>query len=578
MKLDLRWDAQFDVETAKIVGRIADDVKGEYVDLIERIGTHQAGGTDWWVSDLASLNPQASRLYEHLWKLALVEELVGSHVPISEIRVETRSLRKVLARWLQSGHQGNSIRVTGGYRFDSQILLGSLLRVAMHGFRTLARVLAGKRDGRAEVLRVNKPLTLIDIYAGDSQIQEGRFVDRFYGDLMNRIPEEARETTYYIPLYYGKRWLLGGLINRLRSTRERFLFPEDFLRFRDYLFAAAFGLRFARFKMPSVSFREFDITPLLKTEKLWAIRSGNSVESLLRMRFALRLRERGVRLRFVLNWFENQSVDKGFNWGFRNSFPETPVVGYQGFYPSDEQFFRFPTALEHERKVIPEKVFVIGVGLAEGIKRFCPDLRVDVAPAFRFSYILQDIVAPSPRSKYVVLVALPIGAADANYVMNMVEEACLDLSPDDFHFLIKPHPAAKAPKVRNLPSSMELVKRDFITVLGESSLVIAYASSTGMEALLSGRRVIVPGNLRGPTIHSIPSDAPSQSWQLVYSAADLAQAIRAFCRSATAEEPTEGWYRMRAHYCEPVTTDGVARLMGLGPHQTSSDREVGAPA
>jgi hypothetical protein len=106
-------------------------------------------------------------------------------------------------------------------------------------------------------------------------------------------------------------------------------------------------LRIAFLNIPRQEFLEFEITPLIKSE-LWSMTAFTQVcIALLNYRFTYRLKEKGVRLRLVVDWFENQITDKGWNAGFRKFFPETPTLGYAGYlvplnwlarYPSEGEF------------------------------------------------------------------------------------------------------------------------------------------------------------------------------------------------------------------------------------------------
>ena len=73
----------------------------------------------------------------------------------------------------------------------------------------------------------------------------------------------------------------------------------------------------------------------------------------------LKLKLKSIKIRKVVNWFENQSLDKGWNYGFRKFFPKSKTIGYQGFTPQPEYMNSLPTDYEKKYKVIPEKIISI---------------------------------------------------------------------------------------------------------------------------------------------------------------------------------------------------------------------------
>ena len=73
----------------------------------------------------------------------------------------------------------------------------------------------------------------------------------------------------------------------------------------------------------------------------------------------MRLSQKKLQIKKIVNWFENQIVDKGWNFGFRKYFPNSDIIGYQGFLFYGQYLNTFPSQEEFNSKVIPKKVYVI---------------------------------------------------------------------------------------------------------------------------------------------------------------------------------------------------------------------------
>ena len=92
----------------------------------------------------------------------------------------------------------------------------------------------------------------------------------------------------------------------------------------------------------------------------------------------------GAKIKKVVNWFENQPIDKGYIFGLRCYYPEVKIKGYQGFIISyDYNFNVIPTPYEVENKLCVDEVLVMGKKLTPYFK----NINVNVAPAFRFSFL-----------------------------------------------------------------------------------------------------------------------------------------------------------------------------------------------
>ena len=89
----------------------------------------------------------------------------------------------------------------------------------------------------------------------------------------------------------------------------------------------------------------------------------------------------------VIDWFENTTVDKGWNYGFRKFYPKTTVLGYQNFTLYRQFMCLHPSKAEYSYKVIPNKIIVIGKAYKKARKEFCKEIKVSVGPALRFEHL-----------------------------------------------------------------------------------------------------------------------------------------------------------------------------------------------
>ena len=132
--------------------------------------------------------------------------------------------------------------------------------------------------------------------------------------------------------------------------------------------------------------------------------------------FARKLKQKSIKIRKVVNWFENQSLDKGWNYGFRKFFPKSKTIGYQGFTPQPEYMNTLATDYEKKYKILPEKIISIGRNFVNFKKEFCKDLDIIQGPALRFN----DLFNSSFHIKKLYTIVLFLEGASKKNDQNLI--------------------------------------------------------------------------------------------------------------------------------------------------------------
>jgi len=567
MKLYFTADAKVNPEHSVLFNQIAVDIHKPFTDLIESISRQHAKSIDWWISSPASRNTIASPLFHYCCCLALLQELFRTKKHLSEIITDSRAFKEILEDYLAG--QGISTKVTL-VRLSLKNRLKEILRPVYTLFgiplQHLILFIMAKRTQYLRKPLPSDPLTLIDTFVMHGYIEK----DRYYPGLMDALSEKEKECVWFVPHLYGFRlWRYMSVIKQLRKSKRNFVLKEDYLKFRDYLFALGHFLRIRALKLKSCLFQEVNISRLIREEMRSFRGIGSSYNPLLNFCFAKRLKEVGVKLRLVIDWFENQDIDKGWNAGFRRFFPDVETIGYQGFIVTTHYLCMYPTEEEKKSKVIPHKTFVIGCGLTQLAQRFCPTLDVKVAPAFRFQHVWRKRNHFPTANGHTVLVALPMMINEAVHIFKLLVPAANEMA-DDTHFWIKPHPTISQSQIQGAfgagwPEQFEFVGGDFSDCAEKSNLLISNASSVCMETLAKGIPVIIISSSFGLTQNPIPESITSDIWRLCYSPKEIKTAIQ-FYKSLTPEKIKnfeEVGRKIREEYFEPVTRERVRMFLRL---------------
>ncbi len=568
MKLYFTVDTRTNPEHSILYNQIAVDIRKPFINIIESISKQHAESIDWWVSSPASRNTIASPLFHYCCCFALLQELIRANKHLAEIITDSKAFKKILEEYLVG--QGIGVKVTLA-RLSMKQYLAEILRPAY----TLLRIpiqhlilsLIAKRTQHLRKSFPPNPLTLIDTIVMRDYIER----DRNYPGLLDVLSVKERKSVWFVPLLHRIRpWQYMSIIKQLRRCKRNFVLKEDYLKLRDCLFASwGHVLRIRTLKIKLCFFHGVDIAGLIQEDmKRWK-GVESSYSSLLNYRFARRLKEADVKLRLVIDWFENQNIDRGWNAGFRRYFPKVKTIGYQGFIVSPHYLCMYPTREEKDNRVIPHKVAVIGKGLAQSVRRFCSDLDVSIAPAFRFQHVWRKKKYLPAENIFTILVALPLPISEAVYILKLLDSVIRNNT--DTQLCIKPHPATSETQIRKVygvacSRQFQFVNEDFEDCVEKSNLlIISSASSTCMETTAKGIPVIIVASQHGLINNPIPESIVDDIWQLCYSPEEIKKAIQFYQNRSPYQikRHEQVGRNIRPEYFEPVTRKGVKKFLDI---------------
>lgn len=569
MQIDFSKSGRLSVSQAKQLTAVADRARGWYNEMIEKLSEGNEGNIDWWVSDVASRNTYASFLFRDCCYTLLAMELLESG-EIDEVVVDSKALSQVLMKLCEK----KKIRVRVIFKrgclqpilFLLKGVLGYIYTLVIHVFRyLLCRFVL---PPSAEPLPTN--CTLIDLFILDQSFASGQFKDRYYEDFGGFLTEKECAAHVYMPTLLVSFRHLIGVIRALRSLDKRFLLGDDVLKVSDYVHAWAYPFRNSCFAPKEILMDGFDVSPLIRQAWLEQLFSSSAMEALLKFRFARRLKERGISVRLVIDWFENQNIDKGSNAGFRKFYPETPIIGYQGFDTQKYYLCAYPNRAEHRGGVLPHTIAVCGHAMVEERRQFFPELDVVTAPAFRYMRAWNNRAVKEKSDDLRVLIPLPLETdSAAGIVSAAIEFICL-LPPSSVQFWLKPHPAAHLEKIlhrvgMSMPPEIKVVEGDFYEYLEQVDMLMGNVSSTTLEAIAWGIPVIIVANRYGITHNPIPETVPDDMWRLCYTKEEMGEAISRYAARSTEDRMRSAAIGrlVRELYFEPVTRESVRTFLRL---------------
>ena len=572
MRLDLTGSVSLRREHAAQLDAIAAELRRPYVDLVSQLGAPYGADLDWWVPPLASRNTYVCPLFRRLCQVELARRLSAAG-GISGIVVDTPAMAELLRETVSPNVQVLSALTPARWRLG--MVLDILRRLAATLYACAGRYAFPRLIPPHGRSLPREPITLVDTFMYPESIRDGAFCDRHYPGMMEMLDDDERRRVFWAPVYYRVR-NHARLFSRLRACRDNLLLAEDYLRFGDYAYAIGHFLR-GRHALPDVDFLGLGIGPLVREAHAEAHAGSGSIEGLLRHRFALRLREAGVKLQRVVEWFENQEIDHGAVSGWLTFHPDTHVVGYQGFLASRTYLCMFPLDSERALGLLPHSVGVMGPALAEPAREFCPGLEVTTAPAFRFDALWHLPNENPPHEGVTVLVSLPLDAGQTRQILEVLGTA-IGRSPefDGWQVRIKPHPAFPRDQFEEgatmgLQSGWTLVEGDLDGLIEEADLFVGNASSACVQAIVHGVPVAVVGGRARPTLNPIPEWVDGALWSVCHCAEDLRETLTrlARCDGETRARRRGAGASVRERLFRPVTRTAVLELLGLPQAETA---------
>ena len=182
------------------------------------------------------------------------------------------------------------------------------------------------------------------------------------------------------------------------------------------------GVTFYELKVSTkkIFLNDFEVTELLLKEYQLHGSFYTSQLALLHYRFVQRLKESGLKIHGVINFFENQIQDKGFNRGISDYFGNIHHVGYEGYSPVSPLYLScFPTSLELRSRVIPPKIAICGDGYINSVFRYLPGHKWIKVPLFRTSRIWKSSYTLPQERPFTFLLALSHLRQDCEYFISL---------------------------------------------------------------------------------------------------------------------------------------------------------------
>ncbi len=525
MKLNLAKNGSLGTEQAKLLTEIERHSRKRFNAYIGELVKHNKVEGLVWLARVTSRNTFAGTLYDKLCKLSLLKHLLAKNESISVIIVDSAGMYEAVDQIMAKHSLAPRVVLKRNYKNNLFYLL------ATNVFKSLYLVLNMwlwpkliPRSIRPDA----KPAILIDTFLyPDSYKADSGLLSRNYPGLLDNV---AHITDKYdvvlMPTFYHIRTPLQFILAYWRTYRtdEKVLLKEYYLKAGDYLKALIknYSIPFKINKYPE--WDGLNISKIILEERNGEYSTTTLLNSLLLYYFLRRLSKQKKKLALVIDWNENQVIDRALNLAIKKYHPETYVVGYQGFIVPGYYLSVNPTPYELTGETLPQEMCVIGKSYKEEKLAQCEKLYVSIAPAYRFKDIIRlynERSQQKPENR--VVVALPLFLPSCNEILTLCEKVAGTLPETEF--VVKYHPAHNQKKIRKLIKNSDnkliFTSKRIGDLLETAGILVSEASSVCMEGAVLGIPVAIVGSHTGPTMNPLEGLVQNGRWGVVYNAKEL---------------------------------------------------------
>ena len=532
------------VDIADILNQVADEIRMEHVKWIDTLNRKNGGQLCWWFGAVSSRNVYSSNLFLYSCYLLVLQRIWQNPETRPDLIVaDSPGLAICIDLWIKANNTDIRVRrVLSRKRFLRNIgpFFHYVKSLAVLGARYLAALFTRiglvpkKGDG---------PFVVVDTFIHDySLADDGVFSDRYFPFLHEFFQAEGYQVLVH-PVLYGIHYDYVSIFRRMRKSPTSFIIQEDYLQLSDYVAALKAPLVLRSMKIGQEQFRGLNLDPVVQEEH--RLQPATPViQAILSYRLWHRLRQSDVKLSWVINWYENQVIDKALIAGVRDAYPGIRIIGAQIFIHISNYLSLYPSQSEQESGFTPDLMLEAGVDQCKTALKYAPDIPCRAAAALRYAHLYTEQCSTQSMSTKEdgILVLLPAAIDEVLEILDILLDVLHEASYKA-EFLIKCHPDYNSSEIidafgrRQWPEEFRIWDGSLSAVFEKAALVIASNSSSMVEAMVLGIPVIFIKRHSNLDMNPL-AEIPSANFVSCYNRSQVARAIARY-RGLLPEERDE---------------------------------------
>ena len=477
----INWDTSLNIsefpETVKsIFNKFYFKERRKFTLWLDKIPQEHSSDLDWWVSPPASRNLYFSNLYKYICILKTLQNLSDKFKFI--IITDSYAFKKIVKNIKDLNVIKVKIKFNKKSFFKNFFYLYIIKNILIYSVQYfLIKILYKKKILNNSII--------VDTFIIDKEKKE-KF---YYGDLLSYSNKKKKKLIFLATIIENNIYKFLHILISLRK-KKNYILKENYLNLKDLIYCFSYINRIKKFNIKFNKFDNFELTDIIKEEIFYNRNLFSIFIGLSNFSFFKKLNDNSIKIKKVINWFENQPMDKGFNYGLRKFFPNTLSLGYQGFTDYPEYMNTYPSISEFNSKVIPKQIIVCGNRYKKLRKEFCKKLDIINGPALRAEKIFKLF---KKKNRYKIVIFLEGGTKknDIDIISKFID---ISKNFKNLKFFIKTHPILPLNKLDiQIPKNFEVVNGDFSTIAKKTFIAVSYGNTSAtLESLAYGCNLIIP--------------------------------------------------------------------------------------
>ncbi|OGX06210.1 MAG: hypothetical protein A2Z88_06280 [Omnitrophica WOR_2 bacterium GWA2_47_8] len=528
------WGPQAqEIDYARELYRISDERRDGFVGWIDKISFTNGAKREWLFSAPAIKNPYSSDLFLNVVYFFVLKNFIDAGKKIDLVVVDSsalaRSLREAFPADIRlSPYQGIlALRQAMGLSLRS---VGRYGKSAYGFFRKRLWMAVVLKNRAQKILKASPNNIFIRNYVTGIYSEKADDIsERHFFPGLNEFLKENNYQPVYLPFTVNVPCYKKLFQNVLKS-KKIIIFPEEFLKAKDYWAALFAPFKALSCKLKTLPFGQYNFDALIKEDYYSNITEYAYLYAGLLSSFGRRLKEAGCALTGFINWAENQAMEKGLLSGLKEHFPGFKLIAAQPFLVPPNHLSFSMTKQDKILNLTPEKVLVTGPIRKESAAKYVPGLNVEYSPPFRYNNIFEFKDSSNTSNNIVILFGYSL--SNAVYTLRTLIKFLDQLKGFDQVFL-KVHPMGyfdaqklKASFGQPLPENFKFVEDDVEKLAGQVSLGICGATGASMELVAKGIPVVCIAERYWLTMNYLVYREDPDLWELCFSEEEIISAVK----------------------------------------------------
>lgn len=463
--------------------------------LLENTFLNTNKDSKWMLSPIFGRDYFQSGLLEDLNFLSLATFYIEKK-KYKKIKVKNYLLKKILKQKYQNIDISSNIALINIILNFINLIL-AFLKISIYSIFMLYY----KDENRIKKY-INKNIILIETFFSKNLFSKS-YKDRYQKEIYSLFSKKMKQKSYFFPInlsiFYIKKYL-----KCIRNEKIKFIHLLDFLKFKDYLNSIFLVSKLGSLSSKKISFESYDVSRIVKHHIYLSNFNFSTFIAGLNYFFLKRLKEKGFNVEIILDWYENQIIDKGLCLGKNHFMPDTILKGHMGYINDFRKIYYYtPTILEKKIKVLPDEILLISKGIYEQYYKKIKYLNFKLVPAIRNKKIFNLKQKKNSHTKINVLFICSANTEENNFMFSLLNKIYTQINFKKFRIIIKLHPNTNInSKIAN-KKNLIITNKKFYNLLKNSDIVVSGGTTATIEAKILNKKIILIGNNKNISLNPL---------------------------------------------------------------------------